>query len=370
MNPLVEHDGRDDPPPLPVNVPVSQRRRFNVVVLLVLSAGAALVIGRMLWPFLTAIGTALVLTVLAHGPYVRLRRRLGNESLAALIGTSVLFFVVFLPVLAISFYLIRTLPQNAEMVSEGLADLLEPGGRIHGWYERLAGGVGAEDVTLSEALATQVRALGGFFAGSTLGILSGIGGGLVQAAVALFTLFYLLRDGEAILDEALRIVPLEEDLSISLFDRAGEIIHATMFGNIVVGLVQGTLGGVTFWILGIPGALLWGSVMVLLGLLPILGPPVVWVPAAVILLLQQEIWRAVVLTAVGVLIVGTVDNVLRSWVVGGRAHLHPLVVFFSALGGILLFGFAGLFLGPVFFVLSITLLEATRMVLAPDDNGV
>lgn len=366
--PLVDRDG-EDAPPVPVTVPPSQRRGFNVVVLLVLSAGAALVIGRMLWPFLTAIGSALVLAVLAHRPYRALSRRIPNESVAALLGTALLFFAVFLPVLAISFHLIRTLPENVDIVADSVRDLLEPGGSARRWVYRVAGWMGAEEETLTDALADQLRALGDFFAGRTLGLLSGIGGGVVQAAVALFTLFYLLRDGEGLLAETGRIIPLDEDLSGSLVERSAEIIHATMFGNVVVAITQGTLGGVTFWLLGIPGAILWGSVMVLLGFLPVLGPPVVWVPAAVILALQGEVWRALVLVAVGTLIVGTVDNVVRSLVVGGRAALHPLVVFFSALGGILLFGVVGLFLGPVLFVLSITLLEATRLVLAPDDNG-
>src|SRR5690606_25574482 len=125
----------------------------------------------------------------------------------------------------------------------------------------------------------------------------------------------------------------------------------------------------TFWLLDIPGAVLWGSVMGILGLLPILGTPLVWGPAAVILLLDGEVARALILIAAGSLIVSTIDNVLRATVVSDRAQLHPLVVFFSALGGVILFGMVGIFLGPILFVLSISFLEIARMVLHPDGSA-
>lgn len=115
--------------------------------------------------------------------------------------------------------------------------------------------------------------------------------------------------------------------------------------------------------------MLWGSVIAVLGLVPVLGSPVVWGPAALFLFLQGEVVRSLLLVAAGTLIVSTVDNVLRATVVSGRAQLHPLVVFFSALGGILLFGVVGIFLGPVLFVLSLSIMEVTRLALDPEDES-
>lgn len=353
-------------PPVPLRMEAAERRRLQVRVLLFLSAGAALLLGRMLWPFLTAIIAALVLAVLAFPAYVRLRDLVGNERIAAGLGTVALFFLVFLPVVGLSLALFASLQDHADMVAREMSALFGEEGPARRLLSRAQEWLGLERGSLTEGLQSQIRELGGFLAGRTMGILSGLGGGLVQAGVALFTLFFLLLDGEALLEEFRRVVPLDDELTDALMRRSGDIIFATMVGSVVVGIAQGTLGGLAFWALDIPGAILWGAVMGLLGIIPVLGPPLVWVPTVGFLLAEGEIARAIALLLAGMLIVGTVDNVLRAAVVSGRAQLHPLVVFFSALGGLILFGVMGIFLGPILFVLSLSILEVTRVVLDPD----
>lgn len=358
----------DDAPPVPIEVEASQRRRLNVNVLLVLSAGAAYLLGRMLWPFVPAIISAVVIAVLAHPGYRRLRRHISRESVAAMMATVLLFFLVLVPLLAVSFALFNSLQDNVDAVSGVIGDFLAPGGRARAWLDQAASWLGMQDVGLTGSVRNQIQQLGSFLAGRTVGILSGLGGGLVQAGVALFTLYYLLRDGERLMAGVRRILPLQDELTDALLERSGEIIFATMFGNVIVGIAQGTAGGLMFWALGVPGAVLWGSVMGVLGLLPVLGTPLVWVPAAIILFVQGSVVRAIIMVLIGTLIVSTIDNVLRATVVSDRAQLHPLIVFFSALGGILIFGMVGVFLGPILFVISISLLEITRHVLDPGDG--
>jgi len=354
-----------DQPPEPVHLPGDERRRLSALVLLTISAGAAYLLGKMLWPFAAAIILALVLAVLAHPWYRGLRRRLGSENLAALLGTTVLFFLVFIPLSGLSFALFDSIQSSADNMFGRTGELLAPGGLLRGWLDRIALWLGMEEASVVETLRGQVAELGTFVAERTVGILSGLGGGLIQAGVALFTLFYLLRDGEAVVDASKRVLPLDEELVDVLIGRSEEIIFATVYGSIVVAIVQGALGGLAFWALGLPGAVLWGVVMTFLSLLPAVGPPLIWGPAAVILLLQGEVWRPLVLVGVGALIVGTVDNLLRAYLVSGRAQIHPLVVFFSVLGGILLFGLMGLFLGPILFVASLSMLETARLALDP-----
>jgi len=354
-----------DQPPDPVHLPGEERRRLSALVLLTISAGAAYLLGKMLWPFAAAIILALVLAVLAHPWYRELRRRLGSENLAALLGTTVLFFLVFIPLSGLSFALFDSIQSSADTMFGLTGELLAPGGLLRGWLDRIALWLGMEEASVVETLRGQVAELGTFVAERTVGILSGLGGGLIQAGVALFTLFYLLRDGEAVVAASKRVLPLDEELVDVLIGRSEEIIFATVYGSIVVAIVQGALGGLAFWALGLPGAVLWGVVMTFLSLLPAVGPPLIWGPAAVILLLQGEILRPLVLVGVGALIVGTVDNLLRAYLVSGRAQIHPLVVFFSVLGGILLFGLMGLFLGPILFVASLSMLETARLALEP-----
>lgn len=345
-----------------------ERRRLNVLVLLVLSGGAAFLLGRMLWPFVTAIISALVLAVLAYPAHDRLRERVRHEPTAAFLSTAILLILVVLPLAALSVALFNSIQSHADLVADHVTTFLEPGGRARAWLDRISGYMGTGGEGVRDAIRTQLQDMGRFLAGRTVGLLSGLGGSVIQAGVALFTLYYLLLDGKGLVSRVEEIIPLDEELTATLTNRSREIIHATMYGNVVVAIAQGVAGGLAFWLLGVPGAVLWGSVIAVLALVPVLGSPVIWGPAAIFLFLQGEVTRSLLMLAAGGLIVSTVDNVLRATVVSDRAQLHPLVVFFSALGGILLFGVVGIFLGPVLFVLSLSILEVTRLALDPDDD--
>ena len=203
-------------------------------------------------------------------------------------------------------------------------------------------------------------------AGRTLGLFTGIGGWLIQAGIALFTLYYLLRDGDALVRHLKWLLPLEPALNDRLFQRASEIIRASIFGTFVVAAAQGTLGGLIFWILGISAPIVWGTAMTMLSLLPMVGPGFIWVPAALVLLATGHILRGLLLLAFGALIIATIDNVLRAWLVSGRAQLHPLLVFFSVVGGLFVFGAPGVFVGPVLVVVALTLIDTARLTMEPD----
>ena len=360
-------------PPAPTEVPVDvdpvQRRRLNVGVLLALAALAAYLLAHMVWPFLGGLGAALVMAVLAHPLYEKINGRFARPSLSASIVTTIGFLVVLLPLAGVSYALVDTLQEHTANVSEDVGEFLEPEGEGEQMLDSLATRVGAGDQRIGEQLREEFGSVGQAISGRLVGFLSGIGAIALQTGVALFTLFYFLRDGRKLMGTMSRVLPIDPSLVDALAHRSGEVIRATMFGNVAVGVLQGALGGLTFWLLGIPGPILWGAVMAVLGMLPIVGSPVVWGPASIILLLQGEVNKAVILFLVGALIISTSDNVLRSLVVGDRAQLHPLTVFVSVLGGVALFGVMGLFLGPLFFVLSISLLEVTHGVLQPDDGS-
>jgi predicted PurR-regulated permease PerM len=113
------------------------------------------------------------------------------------------------------------------------------------------------------------------------------------------------------------------------------------------------MGGIAFRLVGLPAATLWGAIMGVLALIPMIGPPLIWIPAAAYLIITGSVAQALVLVAFGALVIGTVDNLLRSIFVGGRAHVHSLVVFLSILGGVIVFGTAGVVIGPVLFALAL-----------------
>ena len=155
--------------------------------------------------------------------------------------------------------------------------------------------------------------------------------------------------------------PLTEAQMDILFARVGDTIYATVYGTLAVSAVQGLLGGLMFWWLGLSAPLLWGVVMALLAVVPVLGAFVVWVPAAVFLALEGNWGEALILTAWGMFVVGTIDNLLRPILVGNRLKLHTVLAFMSIVGGLMLFGPAGLILGPVSLMVTIVLLECWRI---------
>ncbi|HYE32319.1 MAG TPA: AI-2E family transporter [Methylomirabilota bacterium] len=177
--------------------------------------------------------------------------------------------------------------------------------------------------------------------------------GVVELLLTFFFLFYLFRDHDQALAALKRLLPLSEREAQGLFTSVTDMIAATVYGTVAVSVVQGVLGGLMFWWLGLPAPLLWGVIMGLLGIVPILGAFVVWVPAAILLALEGHWMKALILTAWGGLVVSLIDNILYPILIGRRSQVHTLLVFLAIGGGLFLFGAAGLVLGPL--ILSVTL---------------
>jgi predicted PurR-regulated permease PerM len=173
-------------------------------------------------------------------------------------------------------------------------------------------------------------------------------------------MYYLFRDGERLRVAAYDFVPLSDDKAREIFDRTGEVISASVYGVLVIAVIQGVLGGLAFWVLGLPSPLLWGVVMIFLSMIPMLGAFIVWVPAAIYLALTGHWVYAIILTVWGALVIGSIDNFLRPKLVGERTRLHELLVFFSVLGGLQVFGVLGIVLGPVIVAITIALLDVLR----------
>ena len=175
--------------------------------------------------------------------------------------------------------------------------------------------------------------------------------------LTLYLLFYFLRDRRAILASIEALSPLARADTQRLFGVVDDTVHATVYGTLVIAMVQGTLGGLMFWWLGLSAPLFWGVVMGLLAIVPVLGAFIVWIPAALFLLLDGSGGKALVLTLWGAIVVGGIDNLLYPMLVGRRMQMHTVLAFVSIVGGLALFGSAGLILGPVIFAITRLLLE-------------
>lgn len=207
---------------------------------------------------------------------------------------------------------------------------------------------------ISEKAGQLAGRVGTFVARELANFVQATAGILLLLFVMLYAMFYFLIDGRTILDATLKYTPLSDDDKTRLLGTFTSVSRATLKGTLVIGIVQGGLAGLAFWVAGIQGAVFWGSVMAVLSIIPGIGTALVWVPAVVFLALNGQVG-----TAVGVglwcgLIVGTVDNVLRPRLVGKDTEMPDLLVMLTTLGGLALFGAAGIIVGPVIGALYVT----------------
>lgn len=179
---------------------------------------------------------------------------------------------------------------------------------------------------------------------------------IVQFALAFYILFFLLRDGHLLMRKLISLIPIGDSIESELFERFTSVARATVKGGLIVAVIQGSIGGVLFWFVGIPAAFLWGMLMILLSLLPI-GSTLIWGPAAVILLLQGQTLKAIIILTVGILVIGLIDNFLRPRLIGKDSKMSDYLVLVSTLGGLAWFSLTGFVLGPIIAALFVTCWE-------------
>lgn len=338
----------------------SQLGRYELAVASVLGIVLCFFIA---WPFLGAITWALTLAILFSSLHARVEKMVKHPNIAALLSTAIVAIVIVVPA---GFVVERLISEAASgilslqaRVERGdlqkLLDSYPTLAPLGLWIDRqvdLPSMMASVATWLSNMGATLVR-------GSLLQV--------VEVIITFYLLFYFLRDrlaARAMLRAWLPLAPPDAD---HLLRRVVDTVHATVYGTLAVATIQGTLGGLMFWALGLPTPLLWGLVMGLLSIVPVLGAFVVWIPAALLLLLDGNWVRALILTIWGGIVVGGIDNVLRPTFVGNLLRLHTIPTFISIVGGIILFGAPGFILGPLAATVTMLLVEFwTRQVASGD----
>jgi len=175
--------------------------------------------------------------------------------------------------------------------------------------------------------------------------------------ILLYTMFFFLIGGPALLKNVMGYLPIDEADKQNMLEQFVSVTRATLKGSILTGIAQGVAGGVAFWVVGIDGAIFWGTVMTALSIIPGIGSALVWVPASIILMATGDAWRGIGLAAFGTLVIGSLDNLLRPMLVGRDTQMHELMIFFSTLGGLLMFGVMGFIVGPILAALFVTVWE-------------
>jgi predicted PurR-regulated permease PerM len=334
----------------------ANRHNGKQLVLVGITVGLLVSSLLLVWPFLSALTWAVTVAVVTHRLWIWLQKRVAKRGVAAAVAVLAVALTVLLPIILLVYLaaaeIVATVQTwQKEPLSTQLSEKLAGYPRLNDFWQSVSGSI--DVVAVVQQVGQRVQAIG-------TTIFSGIAYTVFQAALMLFVLFYLYRDEDQAIQSVRRYSPLTEQETSRLLIRVSDTIHATIYGSVVVAVVQGSLGCLIFWILGLPGAAVWGLAMGLLAMVPYLGTFVVWVPAAIILAVSGQWTQAAILVGWGVLVIGLIDNLLYPTLVGNRLRQHTVVSFVAIIGGLTMFGASGIVLGPVLVTTTFTLLELWR----------
>jgi predicted PurR-regulated permease PerM len=311
---------------------------------------------RLAEPFLPALTWAAALAILTFPIHTRVRRVVPNPNWAAGLSLTVVLVLIVVPTVWVG----AQMAKEAGRAGQLLRDQSETGqwkealGRLPYMDEVIPWA--EANINVSESARDFVQLL----TRGSPAILTGSLWAAFQALVLLFVLFYCFRDRTRLLDGLQGLIPLPANETERVFGRVADSVNATLFGTVVAALIQGVSGGLLFWAVGIPAPVLWGVVMFVLGILPLVGAVLVWVPAAALLISNGQYFYAILVVVWGLLMAGPVGNFVYARCAGDRMRMHPVAALIAYVGGLAAFGATGMVLGPAILVVTFELIEVWR----------
>jgi predicted PurR-regulated permease PerM len=325
---------------------------FLILVFLVTAAFFGLI-----KDFMLAVFWAIVLAILFHSTYRFIGIKLkGRKNIAAGLTLLSILLLVIIPLTFLAITLVNESIDVYQQIQDGDVNIQERIDRFQTQIpevERYLERFGIETEKIRESIGEAVASATQNLAGKAIGITQNVFGFVIQFFLMLYILFFFLRDGRRLIHQLIWVLPLGDENERKLLNRFASVARATVKGSLIVALVQGTIGGLLFWAVGIPAAVLWGFFMTILSLLPV-GSGLVWGPAAIILFTQGQVGKAIAILIVGALVIGLVDNLLRPRLVGNDTKMPDYLILLSTLGGLAWFGLSGFVLGPIIAAFFVT----------------
>jgi len=336
------------------------RDSLNKAVLLLLAFFISAVFLSMIRSFLMAIFLAGIFSALARPLYKRFEGWYGGRRALASLSTLLLIVIVVIVPLGVLMGIVTAQAiKVGQSVSPWVQEQISQPTEFHKllnslpFYDKLVPYGNTIWQKAGEMIGTISRFLISNLSTATMGAVNI----LFMAFAMLYTMFFFLMDGEKLLNKILYYLPLKDQDEQRMLSKFTSVTRATLKGTAVIGILQGSLAGAAFWVVGIPSAVFWGTMMAVLSIIPGIGTALVWGPAVIILAAGGNYFRAGGLALFCALVVGSIDNLLRPILVGKDTQMHELMIFFGTLGGIIMFGIMGMIIGPIVAALFITIWE-------------
>ena len=306
-------------------------------------------------PFIYAILWAVILAGLFMPVYKKVEKKLHRPSLSA---TIVLILICLIFILPFGFIISLLLKESMDIYQGLTTDNSQVNAYVQKLLELIkhnpyTDSLQLDDDALTGKIMELSKGIAGYFFESLKSFTQNTLQFIVQLGVMIYALFYFIRDGEKFLDSILALLPLEQDRDKILLAHFQETANATLKVTLIIGGIQGVLGGLLFLFTGIQGAILWGAVMIITAVIPVVGCALIWVPAGLLMMVTGHLWTGVFILAFGSLVISMVDHFLRPILLGKDVSMHPLLIFLSTMGGIIVFGFTGFIFGPIIMSLAL-----------------
>ncbi len=346
-----------------------EERKFVRLFLLLPSILVLYFVYQIFQPFLKAIFLAVILASMCHPAYRLVLRRVGErKNLAALLTCVGIFLVIIVPFVFLLYSLVGEAQQvyerfRAASEDQEIRELIDVRNQpyIGPILDSVAEYFPVDSTDVIKGLTAAAQYVSLFLLEHSTDVFRSVLRLLGSFFIMIVTMFFLFRDGAALVDRFQSWTPLSEKYERLIIETFQGVASATVLGSLATAVAQGFAGGVVFWLLGLPNALLWGSLMALFSLVPLVGTGIVWVPWTIYLLTIGAYGRAIALVLAAVLFVGMIDNILRPMLIEGKAKMHTLLVFFSIMGGISYFGIIGMIMGPIMVALGLTFLQLYKI---------
>lgn len=338
---------------------VNNRKQIAQFILLMFITGLMLYICWLMFkPFISILLWSAILVIIFHPVYKKFMNKTGKHVLSALGTIAVSLMTFIIPLFLISAAVVNELAGFASITIEEIDHLINDPG--HGWlgylYNYINGIVDLEKVIKPEDIKTYITKASEVFLSASWYLVEGVFGMFMGILFSIFCMYYLFRDGEKFVNDLPGILPVDNDQAEELIRKISEIINATIRGSLLIAVLQGTLAGLIFWLLGLPSYILLGALAMLFSLIPSGGTAFITVPIILILLISGEYTKAVILSVYASLVIGMLDNFLLPKLMKNSTKMNEILIFFSVIGGLQLFGILGIFMGPIILAIAFGLL--------------